>query len=155
MLARLIIPGFRLIKGKRPDIYKSIYRRVLPVFVFIITTLSVVGQNVINDTTKLYDPRTPVYQNETGAGEFSPGKGFQVAKNEFASLNISLYAMARYLNQLPGTGHQTWTDHLGNERSLTGRNDFYWHRTMIWFTGYVGSPKMTYMATVWTIFPTQ
>ena len=61
--------------------------------------------------------------------------------------------MARYLNQMPGSA--TWYDHLGNERDFNGRNDFYWHRTMIWFTGYVGTPKFTYMATIWTIFPTQ
>jgi hypothetical protein len=61
--------------------------------------------------------------------------------------------MARYLNQLPGT--QTWYDHLGRPRDFTGRNDFYWHRTMIWFSGFVGIPKLTYTATVWTIMPTQ
>jgi hypothetical protein len=98
------------------------------------------------------DPNDRVYFNQS-AGEFTQGKGFQVAKNKFASLNISLYAMARYLNQMPGD--TTWTDHLGNKRDFNGRNDFYWHRTMIWFTGYVGTPKFTYMATIWTIFPTQ
>jgi hypothetical protein len=98
------------------------------------------------------DPNIQVYPNQA-AGEFTPGKGFQVAKNKFASLNISLYAMARYLNQMPGS--TTWEDHLGNERDFNGRNDFYWHRTMIWFTGYVGTPKFTYMAAIWTIFPTQ
>jgi hypothetical protein len=98
------------------------------------------------------DPNDRVFFNQA-AGEFTPGRGFQLAKNNFASLNFSLYAMARYLNQIPEGS--VWTDHLGNERQITGRNDFYWHRTMLWFTGYVGTPRLTYMATVWTIFPTQ
>lgn len=108
------------------------------------------AQNTEIDTTA--DPQQ-TYQNEMSAGEFTPGKGFQIAKNKFASLNISLYGMVRYLNQMPGT--DTWTDHRGKDREFRGRNDFYWHRSMIWFTGFVGTPKLTYMATVWTVFTTQ
>jgi hypothetical protein len=92
------------------------------------------------------------YQNYA-SGEFTPGRGFDMAKTTFGSLNISLYAIARYLNQLPG--QQTWYDHLGRERQFTGRNDFFWHRTMIWFSGWLGTPKFTYVATVWTVFTTQ
>lgn len=87
------------------------------------------------------------------SGEFTPGKGFDMVKSHYGSLNISLYAIARYLNQLPG--HQTWQDHLGRDREFTGRNDFFWHRTMIWFSGWLGTPKLTYVATVWTVFTTQ
>ncbi len=110
------------------------------------------AQNIQIDTIRS-DPANPVYPNEVSAGEFTPGKGFLMAKNKFASLSISIYAMARYINQMPGK--QTWEDHLDVEREFLGRNDIFWHRTMIWFTGYVGSPKLTYMATVWTVFTTQ
>jgi hypothetical protein len=92
------------------------------------------------------------YENYA-SGEFTPGKGFDLVKTNYGSLNISLYAIARYLNQLPG--HQTWQDHLGRDRDFTGRNDFFWHRTMIWFSGWLGTPKLTYVATVWTVFTTQ
>jgi len=92
------------------------------------------------------------YEN-VAAGEFTPARGFDIVRNKFASLNISMYAMARYLNQLPGT--QTFEDHLGRERSITGRNDFYWHRVMVWFSGFVGVPQFKYNIAVWTIFPTQ
>jgi hypothetical protein len=98
------------------------------------------------------DPNQTVFQN-TAKGEFTPGRGFQLVKNKFASLNFSIYAMARYVNQLPGKSE--WQDHLGNTRAFDGRQDFYWHRTMLWFTGYLGTPKLTYMATVWTVFTTQ
>jgi hypothetical protein len=62
-----------------------------------------------------------------------------MVKTKYGSLNISIYAIARYLNQLPG--HQTWQDHLGRDRDFLGRNDFFWHRTMIWFSGWLGTPK--------------
>ena len=65
------------------------------------------------------------------SGEFTPGRGFDMVRSKFGTLNISLYAIARYLNQMPG--HQTWQDHLGRDRDFVGRNDFFWHRTMIWF----------------------
>lgn len=92
------------------------------------------------------------YSN-VASGEFTPGRGFDLVRSKFGTLNISLYAVARYLNQLPG--EQTWQDHLGRDRKLTGRNDIYWHRVMVWFSGWLGSPKFTYVATVWTIFTTQ
>ena len=102
-----------------------------------------VQRGVVKDST---------YENYA-SGEFTPGKGFDMVKSKYGTLNISLYAIARYLNQLPG--HQTWQDHLGRDRDFIGRNDFFWHRTMIWFSGWLGTPKLTYVATVWTVFTTQ
>jgi hypothetical protein len=118
--------------------------------------LSVKGQMTQPDTTTMSVDLRDQYEtifNNMAAGEFTPGRGFQLARNKFASLNLSLYGMARYLNQMPG--ESTWQDHQGDTNEFRGRNDFYWHRSMIWFTGYVGTPKLTYMATVWTIFTTQ
>jgi hypothetical protein len=121
--------------------------------------LKLFAQNVVaGDSTKYGafvkrgELKDSTYKN-VASGEFTPAKGFDIARTNFGSLNISIYAIARYLNQLPG--HQTWQDHLGRNRDLVGRNDFYWHRTMIWFSGWVGTPKFTYTATVWTIFTTQ
>jgi hypothetical protein len=87
------------------------------------------------------------------SGEFTPGKGFDIVRTKFGRLNISIYAIARYLNQMPGK--QTFQDHLGRDRDITGRNDIYWHRSMIWFSGWLGTPKLKYNAAVWTIFTTQ
>src|SRR4051812_37833271 len=76
------------------------------------TTESVLlRRGVIKDTS---------WQNYA-SGEFTPGKGFDLVKTKYGSLNISLYAVARYLNQLPG--HQIWQDHLGRDREFMGRND--------------------------------
>ena len=108
-----------------------------------IFTPMVIGRGAVKDTT---------YEN-FASGEFTPGRGFDMVRSKYGSLNISLYAVARYLNQLPG--YQTWQDHLGRDREFVGRNDFFWHRTMIWFSGWLGTPKLTYAATVWTVFTTQ
>jgi hypothetical protein len=117
------------------------------------------AQNTIPDDT-LQKPfrltrgeyKDTTYEN-LAAGEFTPSRGFDLVRTKYGSLNISLYALARYLNQLPGK--QTWHDHLGRTRNFTGRNDFFWHRAMIWFSGWVGTPKLTYTSTVWTVFTTQ
>jgi hypothetical protein len=87
------------------------------------------------------------------SGEFRPGYGFQLVRSKFASLNISLYASARWLNQM--SPDSTYEDHLGNTKAFDGRNDIYWQRAMIWFTGFLYTPKLTYMATVWTVTTTQ
>src|SRR5438309_11751185 len=107
------------------------------------TEALIIKRGLVKDST---------YENYA-SGEFTPGKGFDLVRTKYGTLNISLYAIARYLNQLPG--HQTWQDHLGRNRDFVGRNDFYWHRTMIWFSGWLGTPKLTYVATVWTVFTTQ
>lgn len=118
---------------------------------FAISAPAQIVGTTLNDTTDV-DPSATVYPN-MAAGEFTPGKGFQLAKNKFASLNLSIYGMARFINQLPA--EDVWYDHLGRERAFVGRRDIYWHRVMLWFTGYAGTPKLTYMATVWTVFTTQ
>ena len=107
----------------------------------------------LDQSVMLKDTTEPSNYPNMTAGELTPGKGFSLVKTKAGSLNIGLYTVVRYLNQLPGS--QTWYDHLDRPRSFTGRNDIYWHRTMIWFTGFVMTPKLTYTATVWTIMTTQ
>ena len=82
-------------------------------------------------------------------GEFDPGDGFLVGRGKAGALSISGYALARYMNQMPG--ESTFTDHLGNTRTVDGRNDIYSHRVMVFFKGYLGSPKLVYAITFWTV----
>jgi hypothetical protein len=92
------------------------------------------------------------YANQFG-GEFTPAKGFDIFKADRASLNISLYGVFRYLNQLPG--EQTFTDHLGRVRTVKTRNDLNWHRSMIWLSGFFVDPKFRYTMTIWSLPTTQ
>ena len=90
-------------------------------------------------------PQVPV---ETW-GVFDPGKGFLVGRGSAGELSISAYALVRYVNQMPG--EQTFIDHLGNERSVDGRNDIWPHRVMAFFRGWLGTPKLVYTITFWTV----
>jgi hypothetical protein len=93
-------------------------------------------------------PRKPTERIEEW-GDFAPGNGFLVGRSSAGELSISGYALLRYVNQLPG--EQTFTDHLGNERTVDGRNDIYPHRVMVFFKGWLGSPKLIYAITFWTV----
>jgi hypothetical protein len=90
--------------------------------------------------------------NET-AGEFTPARGWDIAKTKLGTLNFSAYGLVRYLNQLPG--EQTFVDHLGRERTVKARNDINWHRTMLWFSGWALDPRLKYVFTVWSLPSTQ
>jgi hypothetical protein len=94
-------------------------------------------------------PRKPTTQEVESWGDFEPGGGFLVGRSGLGELAISGYVMARYLNQMPGD--QTFTDHLGNTRSVDGRNDIYSHRIMVFLKGWLGSPKLIYNITLWTV----
>jgi len=94
------------------------------------------------------DPKKPTGTIEQW-GEFNPGGGFLVGRSSAGELSISGYALLRYINQMPG--EQTFTDHLGNERTVDGRNDIYPHRVMVFFKGWLASPKLIYAITFWTV----
>ncbi len=115
------------------------------------SVMAQLDQSVFKQDTVKRDMQV-TYPN-TIAGELTPGRGFSIVNTKAGSLNIGLYGVVRYLNQLPG--NQTWYDHLGRAQTFVGRNDFYWHRAMIWFSGFVMNPKLTYTATCWTVMTSQ
>ena len=94
------------------------------------------------------DRRSFTPQVETW-GVYDPGKGFRVAKTEFGERNISAYAMARYMNQNDDDGE--FTDHLGNVRPVDERQDIFSHRIMVFLKGWLGSEKLIYNITFWTV----
>ena len=94
------------------------------------------------------DRRSFTPQVETW-GVYDPGKGFRVAKTEFGELDISAYAMARYMNQNDDDG--VFTDHLGNARPVDERHDIFSHRIMVFLKGWLGSEKLIYNITFWTV----
>lgn len=96
-------------------------------------------------------PAVPEERIETW-GEFDPGDGFLVGRGSGGQLAISGYALLRYINQSPG--EQAYADHLGNEHAVDGRNDLYPHRVMVYFKGWLASPKLIYAITFWTVSST-
>ena len=89
------------------------------------------------------------YGRNTAWNLYEPGKGFDVAKTDYASLNISGYLVARYLDQLPA--NQSFVDHNGQTQPVDTRRDFQLHRVMLYFTGYLFNPKFNYNITLWTV----
>jgi hypothetical protein len=87
------------------------------------------------------------------AGEFTPGTGFNIVKTDRGSLNISMYGLFRYIDQLPPGGH--FTDHLGRPQQSNLSNSLDWHRTMIWLTGFFYDPRFRYNITSWSLGATQ
>ena len=103
-------------------------------------------------------PGTPVQQSVPDRptiptiqtwGEFDPGEGFLVGRNDMGELAISAYGLVRYLNQMPGS--QTFVDHLGNEHPVDNRNDLFSHRVIIFLKGWVGTRKLIYNVILWTV----
>lgn len=86
-------------------------------------------------------------------GFFDAGQGFQVAKTDLGELWISGYLLLRYLNQLPE--EDTFVDHLGRERSVDGRQDIQFHRSMIHFRGWLFDPRFELRITGWTVLSSQ
>jgi len=82
-------------------------------------------------------------------GEFEPGDGFLVGRSGLGELSISGYALVRYIGQFPADA--SYTDHLGNEHAIDTRNDIYSHRIMVFFKGWLGSPKLVYNIFFWTV----
>jgi len=87
------------------------------------------------------------------AGAFTPGYGFDILKTKRGSINLSVYGLFRFLDQTPA--EQTFTDHLGRERTVAARNDINWHRTMVWVSGFFFDPKLLYTITVWSLPSTE
>jgi hypothetical protein len=83
------------------------------------------------------------------AEDYTPGQGYSVAQGELGSLNISAYALLRYLGQMPA--EQTFVDHLGRTRAVTPRNDIELHRVMIHLKGFLFSPKFTQQTSIWAV----
>jgi hypothetical protein len=82
-------------------------------------------------------------------GEFNPGRGFAVGRSRYGELDLSGYMAVRYLTQQPAS--QSATDHLGRPILVNPRNDFQFHRVMLFFQGWLFDPKFRYQAFVWTV----
>jgi hypothetical protein len=81
-------------------------------------------------------------------GEFNPGRGFVVGRGPYGELDLSGYMAVRYLNQL---SPDQSTDHLGRQIPIQPRNDFQFHRVMLFSQGWLFDPKFQYSTFIWTV----
>jgi hypothetical protein len=82
-------------------------------------------------------------------GTYDPGDGFVIGRTEYGELDVSAYALARYLNQNDDDG--VFTDHFGNERAVDDRNDLWTQRVLVFFKGWLLDPKLVYNIFFWTV----
>jgi hypothetical protein len=93
--------------------------------------------------------RAPFVPKVETWGVYDPGKGFVVGSSELGELDISAYGMVRYMSQ--HDDDQVFTDHLGNESPVDVRSDIFSHRVMVFLKGWMGSEKLIYNITIWTV----
>jgi hypothetical protein len=92
-------------------------------------------------------------ETENAPAPLAPGTGLVLAKSEYGTVKVGIYALFRALDQEPA--NQTLTDHLGNQTPINTRRDFQLHRIMIPFTGWLYDPKFSYTVTIWTVNDTE
>ncbi|MBC5773653.1 hypothetical protein H8S95_06230 [Pontibacter sp. KCTC 32443] len=97
------------------------------------------------DTLKLELEKYP----NTTSGEFTPGRGFDIYKSKWGSLNLSIYGLFRYINQQDSD--RKYIDHLGREKPVDPRQDFQWHRTFVWASGFFYTPRFRYVISLWSL----
>jgi hypothetical protein len=83
-----------------------------------------------------------------GFGNYTPGRGFKVAATEKGELNIRVFAAARYLNQR--ALDPTYTDSFGNTITVKQRQDIQINKAIVFFQGWLMSPKFIYNTYVWS-----
>jgi hypothetical protein len=81
-------------------------------------------------------------------GTYTPGRGFKVVSSDQGELNIRLYLYLRYLNQL-GLD-PTYTNSFGTTVPIDRRQDIQFQKVVVYFYGWLMSPKFRYMAYIWT-----
>jgi len=106
------------------------------------------GQNQSDGDDKTLLPQ-PSDGNSAIFGEFNPGRGFTVGRSKYGELNLSGYMAVRYLNQFPAD--QSAIDHLGNPITVSPRQDFQFHRVMLFSQGWLFTPKFLYSTFIWTV----
>jgi hypothetical protein len=100
-------------------------------------------QSLIDRLTALLD------EEGRRIGDFTAGgAGFRIADTDFGTLNFSVWAYARYLNQKQLDG--TYTDSFGRTKTLDLRNDLQLNKVNLYFKGWIYDPKFSYMFFVWT-----
>jgi len=91
---------------------------------------------------------SPTPEERQKFGTYTPNLGFTVANTDMGSMNISIFAYARYLNQLNLA--PTYTNAFGATSNVKQRQDFQLQKVQIKFLGWVLDPKFTYFLYAWT-----
>lgn len=111
------------------------------------------GNNKIESTIDKSDSEQAIAsaidaEDPKAMGEFTPGKGFTVARTKYGELNLSVYSYIRYLNQ--NGLNDTYVDHFGVVQPIDKRNDFQVNKVFLYTKGWFLNPKFRYLFYVWS-----
>ncbi|ULQ51352.1 hypothetical protein [Flavihumibacter fluvii] len=95
-------------------------------------------------------PAAPYEEEDTVKAVLShvPGKGFQLINKPDGALTFSVYASTRYLNQKGLDSF--YTDAFDRKKYVDKRNDLQFQKVMLYFKGWLFTPKFRYLTYVWT-----
>ena len=82
------------------------------------------------------------------ANRSGTSNGFQLASTDKGTVTMKLLSYVRYLNQ--DRLDATYTDTFGNTSPVKRRQDIHLNKVNIQFMGWARSPKLRYLAYVWT-----
>ncbi len=81
-------------------------------------------------------------------GTYTPDVGFRIADTDHGTLTFKLFSYVRYLNQKQLD--PTFTDSFGNTSPVQQRQDLQVNKVLLYFLGWIASPKLRYLMYVWT-----
>lgn len=81
-------------------------------------------------------------------GKYTPNRGYKLVNTEKGDLNVKLYTYVRYLDQKQLD--PSYTDSFGNTSAVQQRQDIQVNKVIIYFLGWILSPKFRYFTYVWT-----
>jgi hypothetical protein len=126
------------------------FRIALIVLAFVSASPVSAQQSSRQDTTRTAQQDSAQRTNSWGELDASSG-GYLIGRSDLGELSIGAYALVRYIDQ---RAQDSFLDHLGNEHPIDGRRDVQFHRAMVHFKGWFGSPKLRYQFTVWSLLST-
>ncbi len=77
-----------------------------------------------------------------------PGSGFVLVNNSKGKLVFSAHASIRYLNSQ--ALEDSFTNYSGRTSAINKRNDLQFQKVMLYFKGWLFTPKLRYLTYVWT-----
>jgi hypothetical protein len=81
-------------------------------------------------------------------GDFTPGRGFTVARTKYGALDLSIYSYLRYLNQENLDNY--YIDHFNETQSIDIRNDLQVNKVFLYTKGWLIDPNFKYNFYVWS-----
>ena len=87
-------------------------------------------------------------EDREGFGDFTPGRGYTVARTKYGELDLSVYSYLRYLNQKGLDDY--YVDHFGDIQPVDIRNDFQVNKVFLYTKGWLFDPRFKYTFYIWS-----